>query len=128
MSGQLSQGLLQVAPEATEEELNTFIDLTINLGDGEAMTAAIALGHRGHTVVTDDRVALRVINQRVPTMGSLQIIKHWVESDIPCTASPLPNASPVNLRQRGTHFPGLESPTAYLVGGIFAAPLALIRV
>ncbi len=37
-------------------------------------------------------------------MGSLQIIKHWVESEH--LARPAARNALVNLRQRGSYFPG----------------------
>ena len=103
----VARHLLQVVPDASEDELNTFIDLTVDLGDGEAMTAAIAL-HRGYTVVTDDRVARRVINGRIPTMASLELIKRWADErnvprDVIATAL-------VNLRQRGSYLPARTHP------------------
>ncbi len=99
----VSQQLLHVVPEADEDELNTFIDLAVHLGDGEAMTSAIAL-HRGHSVVTDDRVALRLINSRVPTMASLELIKQWVDRER--VSRDMVAAALLNLRQRGSYLPG----------------------
>jgi predicted nucleic acid-binding protein len=107
LNDQLSQGLLQVVPEAIEDELNTFIDLAVELGDGEAMTAAIAL-HRGHTVVTDDRVALRVIGNRVPTKPSLQLIKDWIEREQ--ISREVASRALLSLRQRGSYLPGTNHP------------------
>jgi len=103
----LSRGLLQVVPEATEEELNTFIDLAVELGDGEAMTAAIAL-HRGLTVVTDDRVALRVIGDRVATVSSLQLIRTWIERER--ISRQISRDALLNLHQRGSYLPGRNHP------------------
>ena len=56
----LDDGLLEVISTEVEEELLTFIDLSQEIGEGEAMTAALAI-HRGCIVVTDDRKASRVL-------------------------------------------------------------------
>ena len=94
-------------PNGTEEELTTFIDFAVGLGDGEAMTAAIAL-HRGLTVVTDDRVALRVIAGRVPTVPSLQLIREWIDREQ--ISREIANEALRNLRQRGSYVPGPNHP------------------
>ena len=103
----LEQGLLQIVSDADEDELNTFINLTLELGDGEAMTVALAL-HRGHVVATDDRVALRLIGSRVPTCSSLELIKQWTErkhvSQVTITTTLH------NLRMRGRYLPGPQHP------------------
>lgn len=103
----LTGRLLEIVPEATEDELSTFVDLSTQLGDGEAMTAAIAL-HRGHTVVTDDRVALRVIGDRVPTKLSLQLIKDWIEREQ--VSREIVSQALLSLRQRGSYLPGRNHP------------------
>ena len=102
-----SSGLLVLVLEADDDELTTFIDVTVQLGDGEAMTAAIAV-HRGHTVVTDDRVALRVIDGRVPTVASLDPIKQWVDREnVP---QEIARQALFDLRQRGSYTPGMSHP------------------
>jgi hypothetical protein len=55
-------GLLVALTAVSEAELLTYIDLLLEMGDGEAMTGAVAI-HRGLTVVTDDRKALRVADR-----------------------------------------------------------------
>jgi predicted nucleic acid-binding protein len=103
----LEQGLLQVVPDADEDELSTFIDLTLDLGDGEAMTAALAI-HRGHAIATDDRVALRVIGSRVPVRSSLDLIKQWAEQTHVSSATISQALS--DLRTRGRYLPGPQHP------------------
>jgi predicted nucleic acid-binding protein len=103
----LAQGLLHVVADASEDELNTFIDFTLELGDGEAMTAALAL-HRGHAVATDDRVALKVLAARVPTVSSLDLIKRW--ADRQRISSSLIKTALRDLRQRGSYLPGSTHP------------------
>ena len=103
----LAHGLLHVVADASDVELNTFVDFTLELGDGEAMTAALAV-HRGHVVATDDRVALRVVGSRVPTLSSLDLIKLWAEQK---RVAPLTiTAALRDLRQRGSYLPGARHP------------------
>lgn len=74
----IGAGLLQVA-HPTPAELDAFIDLTLELDDGEAMTAAIAI-YRGWAIATDDRAALRLLAGRVTTISTLELIKQWTDS------------------------------------------------
>lgn len=107
LSALLANRLLRVVADASEDELNTFIDLTLELGDGEAMTAALAI-HRRFIIATDDRVALRVIGSRVPVRSSLDLIKYWAERQ-QVTPETITTALR-NLRQRGSYMPGAQHP------------------
>jgi hypothetical protein len=99
----VDDGLLEVISTGNEEELLTFIDLSDDVGQGEAMTAALAI-HRGCIVVTDDRKASRVLMSRGVTLRtSLDLIRAWSEN------SPLPRdilrLVLTDLRQRGRYDP-----------------------
>lgn len=72
-------GMLSVVDAKTEQELLTFIDLAVDLDDGEAMSAALAI-HRGYVLVTDDRKALRILKGRVQIRPTLEVIKDWAET------------------------------------------------
>lgn len=61
----VEQGRLQVMELGTNEEHETFVELALQLDDGEAMTAALAI-HRGGEVATDDRKAIRLLDARSP--------------------------------------------------------------
>ena len=75
----ITAGALDVIMPGNDDELMTFIDLTRQLDDGEAMTLAIAL-HRSGVVMTDDRKAIRVANEiGVPMLTSLELVKRWSE-------------------------------------------------
>lgn len=102
----VANGLLSLT-SPTEDELLTFIDLTLELGDGEAMTVAVAL-HRGYPVVTDDRIAIRIIAGRIPVYSSLELIKGWIDQERLPAASVA--AILVDLRQRGSYLPGRSHP------------------
>lgn len=76
-----ASGLLATLTAESEEELRTYIDLTLEMDDGEAMTGAIAI-HRRFGVITDDRKALRILTERgVPCDTSLNVIKEWIERE-----------------------------------------------
>jgi predicted nucleic acid-binding protein len=97
----LSDGLLEVIFSDVEEELLTFIDLSQEVGEGEAMTASLAI-HRGCIVVTDDRKASRVLVARgVELRTSLDLIRVWSESQI-VTRAEL-RAALTDLQQRGNY-------------------------
>jgi predicted nucleic acid-binding protein len=99
----VNDGLLAVIATEIEEELLTFVDLAVEIDEGEAMTAALAI-HRGCVVVTDDRKASRVMTARgVSLRGSLDLIRLWSEGAAP-TAETLRGAL-IDLRQRGNYEP-----------------------
>lgn len=71
----IDTGLLQVIATGVEEELLTYMDLTLEIGRGEAMTGALAI-HRGCIVVIDDRKGSRVLGARgVALRTSLDLIR-----------------------------------------------------
>lgn len=99
----VDDGLIEIISTDNEEELLTFIDLSQLVGEGEAMTAALAI-HRGCIVVTDDRKASRVLQERgVALRGSLELLRVWSEqSRIPRDVL---RAALSDLRQRGRYEP-----------------------
>lgn len=78
----IEQGALSVIGDQFEAELTEFIMIAAMLDDGEASTIATAI-HRGISVVTDDRKAIRVIAERVPVITTPEVIKAWVVSAHP---------------------------------------------
>lgn len=104
----ISRDVLAVIQATNEEELLTFIDLTQELDDGEAMTAALAI-HRGYTVVTDDRKATRILTREsVGQRSTLDLIKAWGDSrsmraeELGIVLS--------DLRERGNYYPARNHP------------------
>ena len=75
----IESGLLTVVQADNEEELLTFIDLAVDLDDGEAMSAALAL-NRNWVLVTDDRKAERLLEGRVQLRPTLAVIRDWAEA------------------------------------------------
>ena len=100
--------MLEILSTDNEDELLTFIDLSLGVGAGEAMTAALAI-HRGCIVVTDDRKASRVMLERgVALRTSLELIRVWsVRSRIPGDTL---RAALIDLRQRGRYEPPRSHP------------------
>ena len=97
----LNDGLLEVIASDVEEELLTFIDLSQEVGEGEAMTAALAI-HRGCIVVTDDRKASRILVARgMELRTSLDLIRTWGES--PTVTQEVLRTALIDLRQRGNY-------------------------
>jgi predicted nucleic acid-binding protein len=97
----LNDSLLQVISSDVEEELLTFVDLSQEVGEGEAMTAALAV-HRGCIVVTDDRKASRILIARgVVLRTSLDLIRAWSES--PIVTQEMLRTALIDLRHRGNY-------------------------
>jgi predicted nucleic acid-binding protein len=92
---------------ATEAELDTFVDLTELLDDGEAMTLALAI-HRGFAVASDDRRVARALAGRAPLHSTLDLLRNWVEE---YSIDPVEVATLlVDVRERGTYIPGRIHP------------------
>jgi hypothetical protein len=103
-----SEGLLDKISTENEEELLTFIDLSQELGAGEAMTAALAI-HRGCVVVTDDRKAARMLLERkVIVRSSLDLIRVWGKHS--SLNQETLRAALVDLRHRGNYDPPRSHP------------------
>jgi predicted nucleic acid-binding protein len=79
LSPLLASRSIEVLVSSSDDELTTFIDLTRVLDDGEAMTGALAI-HRGLSVVTDDRKAIRVLTEQgVICHSTLKLVHNWSE-------------------------------------------------
>jgi predicted nucleic acid-binding protein len=104
----LVSGALSIIATTDEEELLTFIDLARDVGDGEAMTGALAI-HRGGVVVTDDRKATRVLRSRgVALRTSLDLITTWV--DAAAISPERVRAIVADVRQRASYTPHRTHP------------------
>jgi predicted nucleic acid-binding protein len=104
----IATGALSVIASDDEAELLTFIDLTQDLDEGEAMTAAIAI-HRGAAVVTDDRKAARILGDRgVACQSTLGLLKAW--ADAHALADIVIRRVLTDLRERGTYEPPRAHP------------------
>lgn len=104
----VARGALTVIGATDEEELLTYINLTQELDDGEAMTAALAI-HRGYTVVTDDRKAARVLaRQTVPLRTTLDLVRTW--ADHQAVSAEVLRVVLTDLRERGNYYPARSHP------------------
>jgi predicted nucleic acid-binding protein len=74
----VADGTLSLVTADDEDELQTFVDLAVDLDDGEAMTAALAI-HRGCVLVTDDAKAERLLAGRVQLRATLDVVKAWAD-------------------------------------------------
>lgn len=106
LSSLTEPGLIEVI-SATVEELSLFIDLSVGLDDGEAMTAALAI-QRGFSVATDDKAAIRALAGRVPVFSTLELVKLWADQHR--IAAELLQDALTNLRVRGSYLPGRGHP------------------
>ena len=76
----IEQGRLEVMEPTTDEAHETFVELALQLDDGEAMTGILAI-HRSAEVATDDRKAIRVLHGRsppVPLRRTSSLLRTWV--------------------------------------------------
>jgi hypothetical protein len=102
----LTAGIVAVVEPESEDELLTFFDLALQLDDGEAMSGAIAL-HRGYRIATDDGKMIRLLGQRLPIVGTLDLVWAWVEAE---AVAPQPvREALIGIAERG-YVPGRTHP------------------
>jgi predicted nucleic acid-binding protein len=69
-------GSLEIVSPETDSDLYTFLGFAIDLGDGEAMTLALAI-NRDAGVVTDDRKAIHLAADSLTIIPSLELVSIW---------------------------------------------------
>ncbi len=72
--------LLELVAPASDEERDDYLDFASEVDDGEAQALAIAK-HRGYTLLTDDRKAVRLAQREdiaVPIVSTARILQIWV--------------------------------------------------
>lgn len=92
----IDSGLLIVVSPETEAENISFVNFTVALDDGEAVTGAIAI-HRNWSIGCDDRKAISFFAQNTPhlqVISTPELIKYWVE-----TANPPPETVCISIRK-----------------------------
>lgn len=108
LEAMMSSGLITVLTSDAEAELLTYLDFTLEVDQGEAMTAALAI-HRRATVVTDDRKAIRLLIARdVPIRSTLEIVRTW--ADQTRASRRLQSELLANIRERARYEPGRDHP------------------
>ncbi|MXZ01096.1 hypothetical protein F4Y93_10775 [Candidatus Poribacteria bacterium] len=102
----IEDGLVEVMSVESTEEIATFVDLAIQIDDGEAITASLA-AHRGCAVATDDRKARRVIAEQAPTVplvSTLDLLSEWAE------------ASQMSMSELKSVFAAMQTGASYVPG------------
>ena len=77
----VSEGLIRILKLELPDDQETFVALAAVVDDGEAATAALAVG-RGCSIATDDRKARRVFGElipEVPIVSTLELLKLWAD-------------------------------------------------
>jgi predicted nucleic acid-binding protein len=72
----IESGILAVVEPESEDELQSLIDYSLKLDEGEAMTCALAL-HRGYRIATDERKTINLIGHQVDIVGTLDLVQAW---------------------------------------------------
>lgn len=75
-------GLLTVVVPEGEEEENTYVNYSVELEDGEAVSGAIAV-HRNWAMATDETKAINFFARRAPQLqlvSTPELVKYWVET------------------------------------------------
>lgn len=106
----LISGALQQVKLESEDEQSLFVNLALQLGDGEAATIAVAISRRMQ-VITDDKKATRILKQEAPgvvCVSTLQVIKEWSEMQaIPAEQT---KAALSNIQRYANYHPGEDHP------------------
>lgn len=106
--GLLSNGLLTIIDDASEDEATLYFDLSLDMGGGEAMSGAVAF-YRGHSVVTDDAKAIRILSELgIETVSSLELVADWARKQR-LSAETLQQIV-LDIRLRAKYLPGKNHP------------------
>lgn len=103
----IEAGDLTVVVSVSDSELQLFSQFLMKLDDGEAMTLALAV-HRGWTVVTDDRAAIRELGGHAPLLSTLDVMKMWAETT--GASADVIRTSLADLQVRGRYTPSKTHP------------------
>lgn len=77
----LQQFPLTILSDLSDDELDTAMDLSVEIDDGEAECLAVAL-HRNLVFVSDDGLAITTAESRgVQAVSSLDLISQWADLD-----------------------------------------------
>jgi hypothetical protein len=113
IDGLVERGLIEIVEIADESEAELFLQLALELDDGEARTLAIAAS-REWSVVTDDRKAQRVAARECPQVKlfrSLELLKEW--SDVNTIDAVRIRELLLNIRDRASFIPGKHDPSVF---------------
>ena len=113
VDGLVERRLIEVVEIEGEPEAELFLQLALELDDGEARTLAIAAS-RGWSVATDDRKAQRVAARECPQVKlfrSLELLKEW--SDVNTIDAVRIRELLLNIRDRANFIPGKHDPSVF---------------
>jgi len=108
----ISAGLVQVLDLANQQEQTTYIEQSIFMDDGEAMSVAIA-ANRGLDLAIDDKQATNHIHRTFPNLrlwSTPEILQHWVKTAPVQTARLGQIIHAIEVRAR--YFPSKAHPLA----------------
>lgn len=103
-------GMLEILHSQSVDETASFVNFAAELDDGEAMTCALAV-HRGTTVATDDRKALRILKERapqVPVYTTCHLLQQWATSGT--VTAPDVRQALLDIQERGRYLPPKDHP------------------
>ncbi len=106
----INDNILLVVDIETEEEKNTYIDLSMKLDDGEAITGAIAL-NRNWAMATDDAATTRLLQSGISDIAlvsTLELVKNWFE--VNKENEEIVRETLSNIRVRGKYEPNRNHP------------------
>lgn len=101
--------LIAILPIASEREQAELVRFAADLDDGEASVCALAVVHGG-AVATDDRKALRMLDQKeraVPVLQTPELLQEWAGSGVADVAV---REALTGVRVRGRFYPRGDAP------------------
>lgn len=101
----ITSGLLQVLELSGEEEQALYVEQSIVVDDGEAMSIAIA-GHRDLALAIDDKRATSHTHRKFPDIriwSTPEVLKHW--SGIGCVDAEVLRKVILLIETRARYFP-----------------------
>ncbi|MBL8190838.1 MAG: PIN domain-containing protein [Acidobacteria bacterium] len=107
----IKSGILSLCNIEGSQEAALYVDYASRLGDGEAMSLAIAES-RGYVLATDDRKARRIFlesgNDSINLTSTSELVRNWADSKL---VSPAKLKSVlVNIQHRAHFFPPRKDP------------------
>ncbi len=81
----IERGLITVVSVESEDEEIAFVNLSVELDDGEAATGAIAI-NRNWAIATDDGKAIRILTRDaryIQLVSTLVLIRYWADTTAP---------------------------------------------
>lgn len=104
----IDSGLIELAYLDIELEAETYIDLAVDLDDGEAISSAIAI-HRNWGICTDEKKAVSILERKAPqiqVISTPELMKHWSDSGNPSREEI--SEALKNIRHRARYSPNIN--------------------